>query len=74
MRCQRSKQSFALECLGEELYDAVKDVDALITRSGTAVDAKLLDAAEELKVVARVGVGVDNIDLAAASKRGVHRA
>ena len=55
----------------EELYDAVKDVDALITRSGTAVDAKLLDAAEELKVVARVGVGVDNIDLAAASKRGV---
>lgn len=55
----------------EELYDAVKDVDALITRSGTAVDAKLLDAAKKLKVVARVGVGVDNIDLAAASKRGV---
>lgn len=55
----------------EELYDAVKDVDALITRSGTAVDAKLLDAAKKLKVVARVGVGVDNIDLAAASKKGV---
>lgn len=55
----------------EELYEAVKGADALITRSGTAVDAKLLDAGKNLKVVARVGVGVDNIDLEAASKRGV---
>ncbi|NLG93937.1 MAG: phosphoglycerate dehydrogenase, partial [Acetomicrobium flavidum] len=55
----------------EELYEAVKGADALITRSGTAVDAKLLDAGKDLKVVARVGVGVDNIDLEAASKRGV---
>ena len=54
----------------EELYDAVKDIDALITRSGTAVDKKLLEAGKKLKVVARVGVGVDNIDLGAASKMG----
>ncbi len=55
----------------EELCDAVKDIDALITRSGTAVDKKLLEAGKKLKVVARVGVGVDNIDLGAASKRGI---
>ncbi|WP_198471436.1 phosphoglycerate dehydrogenase [Acetomicrobium sp. S15 = DSM 107314] len=56
---------------GEELLKAVSDADALLTRSGTAVGEELLERAPELKAVARAGVGVDNIDLVAASKRGV---
>jgi D-3-phosphoglycerate dehydrogenase len=43
----------------------------LIVRSATRVDAALLDGAPDLKVVARAGVGVDNIDVVAASQRGV---
>ena len=43
----------------------------LIVRSGTQADAKLFDAAESLKVVGRAGVGLDNIDLDAATRRGV---
>ncbi|AFZ65993.1 phosphoglycerate dehydrogenase [Deinococcus peraridilitoris] len=47
------------------------EYDALITRSRTRVDAELLAAGPRLKVVGRGGVGVDNIDLDAASRRGV---
>ena len=43
----------------------------LIVRSATTVDAALLDKAPELRVVGRAGVGIDNIDVAAASERGV---
>lgn len=52
---------------GAELETAA----GLIVRSATTVDARLLEAAPELKVVGRAGVGVDNIDVAAASERGV---
>jgi D-3-phosphoglycerate dehydrogenase len=52
---------------GSELETAA----GLIVRSATTVDARLLEAAPELKVVGRAGVGVDNIDVAAASERGV---
>jgi D-3-phosphoglycerate dehydrogenase len=55
----------------EELLGAVAEYDALITRSRTKVDAELVRAATNLKVVGRGGVGVDNIDLEAASRRGV---
>ncbi len=47
------------------------DADALIVRSATAVDARLLEAAPQLRIVARAGTGVDNVDVAAASARGV---
>src|SRR5262244_1366695 len=47
------------------------DADALIVRSATKVIAELLDRASRLRVVGRAGVGVDNIDLEAATKRGV---
>ncbi len=53
------------------LLDSVADVHALIIRSGVAADAELLDAANELRAIARAGVGVDNVDLAAATARGV---
>lgn len=55
----------------EELLRVVGDYDAIITRSRTQVDEALLAAATHLKVVGRGGVGVDNIDLDAASRRGV---
>lgn len=55
----------------EELLKAVADVDGMVTRSGTPLDGEVLAAAKKLKVIARAGVGVDNIDLATASRRGV---
>ena len=53
-----------------QLLDAVKDVDAMIIRSDK-VDAEVLDAAKQLKVVVRAGAGFDNIDLAAATAHNV---
>lgn len=53
-----------------QLLDAVKDVDALIIRSDK-VDAEVLDAAHQLKIVVRAGAGYDNIDLAAATAHNV---
>ncbi|MFP5020193.1 phosphoglycerate dehydrogenase [Pseudonocardia phyllosphaerae] len=53
------------------LLAAVADADALMVRSATQVDAELLAAAGRLKVVARAGVGLDNVDVAAATARGV---
>lgn len=55
----------------EALREAAKSADALIVRSGTRVDEELLGAGESLKVVARAGVGVDNVDLEAASRLGI---
>ena len=55
----------------EELLAALKDADALLVRSATKVDAALLAAAPKLTVVGRAGVGVDNVDVPAASARGV---
>jgi D-3-phosphoglycerate dehydrogenase len=47
------------------------DADALLVRSATKVDASLLDAAPKLRIVARAGTGVDNVDVAAASAHGI---
>ncbi len=56
---------------GEELLNAVRDVHALIVRSGTDVTASVFRAAAELVIVARAGIGVDNIDIDAATEHGV---
>lgn len=53
------------------LLEAVRDADALVVRSETDVTADVLAAAPNLRVVARAGVGVDNIDLDAATRAGV---
>lgn len=53
-----------------QLLDAVKDADAMIIRSDK-VDAEVLDAAKQLKIVVRAGAGYDNIDLAAATAHKV---
>ncbi len=55
----------------DELINIVGDYDALIVRSGTQVTANVLEAAKKLKVVGRAGVGVDNVDVAAATLNGV---
>ena len=54
-----------------ELLAALPDTDALLVRSATAVDAEALAAAPRLKVVARAGVGLDNVDVRAATQSGV---
>ncbi|MEV4415119.1 phosphoglycerate dehydrogenase [Catellatospora sp. NPDC049609] len=53
------------------LLAALADADAVIVRSATQVDAEALAAGPRLKVVARAGVGLDNVDIAAATARGV---
>jgi len=53
------------------LPDELKDADALIVRSAVQVDAALLEHAPNLRVIGRAGVGVDNIDTAAATKAGI---
>jgi len=53
------------------LCKAIGRYDGLVVRSGTKVSADVIRAAKKLKVIARAGVGVDNIDVAAATKRGI---
>lgn len=55
----------------DELKKAVDGYDALVIRSETKVTREIIDAAKQLQVVGRAGVGVDNIDLDAATERGV---
>src|SRR6202790_4440062 len=55
----------------ETLPGELADADALIVRSATKVTAAILDQAKKLRAVGRAGVGVDNIDLDEATKRGV---
>jgi len=55
----------------ERLHEALADAQALIVRSATRVDAELLAHAPRLKVIGRAGVGVDNIDMEAATAKGI---
>lgn len=56
---------------GGALREALADVDGVIIRSTTTLDAAALDDAARLRVIGRAGVGVDNIDVAAATARGI---
>ena len=49
------------------LLPAIADVDAILVRSATLVDAEAIAAAKQLKVIARAGVGLDNVDIKAAT-------
>ena len=61
-RAGRSPQQLAVDLV---------DADALLVRSATKVDATLIAAAPKLRIIARAGVGVDNVDVDAASARGI---
>lgn len=69
------KQHFAVDTRAgmseKELARDIPKYHGLIVRSGTRVTAKAIDAAANLKIVARAGVGVDNIDLDAATRNGI---
>ena len=54
-----------------ELLEKIVDYDALIVRSETKVDADVIDAGKKLRVVGRAGIGVDTIDVEAATRRGI---
>ncbi len=55
----------------DELKAVIKDYDALVVRSSTKVTAEIIEAAVKLSAIGRAGAGVDNIDIPAASKRGI---
>ena len=55
----------------EKVLSMVPEFDAIITRSGTPVTKELIERGKKLKVIGRAGVGVDNIDIDEASRRGI---
>jgi D-3-phosphoglycerate dehydrogenase len=55
----------------EELQEVIGDYHALVIRSATRVTAEIIEAAHNLKVIGRAGIGLDNIDIPAASKKGI---
>ncbi len=71
------EQAPGIECLNrpgispDELLELVRDVDGLVIRSNTKVTADVLGAAKNLRIVGRAGIGVDNVDVAAATRSGV---
>jgi D-3-phosphoglycerate dehydrogenase len=60
-----------VEMPAEDLPERIGDYDALIVRSGTRVTDELLAHAPRLKVIGRAGTGVDNVDVPAATRRGI---
>ncbi|MBI5845264.1 MAG: phosphoglycerate dehydrogenase [Deltaproteobacteria bacterium] len=55
----------------EQLKEIIGQYDGLVIRSATKVTAEIIEAAKNLKVVGRAGIGLDNVDIPAATKRGV---
>ena len=71
LRAAGLKVEVCLNMSRSELLYAVCDAHAIIVRSATAVDSEVIAAAKNLVVVARAGVGVDNIDVECATKKGI---
>ena len=55
----------------EDLIKIIGDYDALMIRSGTRVTEAVIEAGQNLKIIGRAGVGVDNVDVPAATRRGI---
>jgi len=55
----------------EELKKIIPEYDAIIVRSETKLKAEIIEAADRLKVIGRAGIGLDNVDLSAATKKGI---
>jgi D-3-phosphoglycerate dehydrogenase len=71
LRARGHEVDVRLDLSAKELQLAITDADALIIRSATVVDEQLLEAGRQLQVVGRAGVGLDNVDTAAATSRGI---
>jgi D-3-phosphoglycerate dehydrogenase len=69
------RQEFEVDVLlglsPEELLEKIGEYDGLIIRSATQVTAEVIERADNLKAIGRAGIGVDNIDIEAATKRGI---
>ena len=69
---QLLRERFEVDVDGDaELAERIGDYDAIVIRSGTQLTADLITRAERLKVIGRAGVGVDNVDVDAATRRGI---
>ena len=69
---QLLRERFDVDVDGDaELAERIADYDAIVIRSGTQLTAELIARAERLKVIGRAGVGVDNVDVDAATRRGI---
>ncbi len=69
--CSYAQVDIRTELEPGQLAAIINKYDALIVRSRTQVDASLIGLGQKLKVIGRVGVGIDNIDVDAATKRGI---
>jgi D-3-phosphoglycerate dehydrogenase len=58
-------------CSPAELLELIRDVDGLVIRSGTKVTSEVIAHARQLRVIGRAGIGVDNVDVPAATARGI---
>jgi D-3-phosphoglycerate dehydrogenase len=67
----RFQVELGLEWDGDELQSRIGEFDAILIRSATELDSGLIERAERLKVIGRAGTGVDNVDVEAATKRGI---
>jgi D-3-phosphoglycerate dehydrogenase / 2-oxoglutarate reductase len=66
------EERFDVDVDGEApLEERIGDYDAIVIRSGTQLTAELIERADRLKVIGRAGVGVDNVDVDAATRRGI---
>lgn len=69
------KEKFEVDCKyglsADELVEIIKDYDALIVRSATRATREVIEAGTNLKVIGRAGVGIDNVDVVAATERGI---
>ncbi|MGB2661420.1 MAG: phosphoglycerate dehydrogenase [Candidatus Omnitrophota bacterium] len=71
LKTQKFKVDEVSKLSEAELCKKIKGYDALIVRSGTTVTKKIIEASDKLKVIGRAGVGLDNVDVMAASKKGI---
>ncbi len=68
---ERFSVEVGLDWSPEQLLRRIGEFDAIVVRSATAVTAEVIDAGDNLKVIGRAGTGVDNVDVEAATRRGI---
>ncbi|HWC08681.1 MAG TPA: phosphoglycerate dehydrogenase [Solirubrobacterales bacterium] len=68
---ERFDVELGLEMSDEELVERIGEFDAILIRSATKLTPELIDRADNLKVIGRAGTGVDNVDIPAATRRGI---